>query len=80
MVSVHKAAHPVDLHAINFKEITVIGTRVYTRADYERAIQLAGDLPIEQLISHKVPIEDGVSGFELMGNAQGVCKVLIDMG
>ncbi len=79
VVSVHKAPHPVDLRAINFKEITVIGTRVYTRADYERAIQLAEDLPIEQLISHKVPIDDGVNGFNLMSNPQGVCKVLIDM-
>jgi len=80
LVSVHKAPHPVDLQAINFKEITVIGTRVYTRADYKQAIQLVEDLPVDRLISHKVPIEEGASGFELMSNAQGVCKVLISMG
>jgi 2-desacetyl-2-hydroxyethyl bacteriochlorophyllide A dehydrogenase len=79
MVSVHKAPHEVDLRSINFKEITLIGTRVYTRPDYEHAIKIAGDLPLEKLVTHKIPIADAPRGFELMKNPDGVCKVLISM-
>ena len=79
MVSVHKTAHQVDLRSVNFKEITIIGTRVYTRSDFVRAIQIAEELPLEDLISHKVGIDEGARGFELMGNPDNVCKVLISM-
>jgi (R,R)-butanediol dehydrogenase / meso-butanediol dehydrogenase / diacetyl reductase len=79
MVSVHKAPHEVDLRSINFKEITLIGTRVYTRPDYEHAIRIAEDLPLENLVTHKIPIDDARQGFELMKNPDGVCKVLISM-
>ena len=80
LVSVHNAPHLVDLRTINFKEVTIIGTRVYARSDYEQAIRLAQELPVDRLISHKVAIEDGADGFHLMSDPQGVCKVLISMG
>ncbi len=79
MVSVHKKPHEVDLRSINFKEITLIGTRVYTREDYEYAIRIADALPLERLVTHKVPAADAPRGFELMKNPDGVCKVLISM-
>lgn len=37
IVSIHKGALPVDLQRIAFREIELIGTRVYTRADFEDA-------------------------------------------
>jgi 2-desacetyl-2-hydroxyethyl bacteriochlorophyllide A dehydrogenase len=79
MVSVHKKPHEVDLRSINFKEITLLGTRVYTREDYEHAIEIADDLSLENLVTHKVSVNDAPRGFELMKNPDGVCKVLIDM-
>jgi threonine dehydrogenase-like Zn-dependent dehydrogenase len=36
-VSVFKKPAEVDLQALNFKELTLVGTRVYTRADFEEA-------------------------------------------
>ena len=38
MVSIPKDPHPVDLRAVSFKEITMIGTRVYTRESYQKAL------------------------------------------
>jgi len=79
MVSVHKDPHAVDLRAISFKEITMIGTRVYTRDDYRKALEMIVDFPYKDLISHNVSLEKGPDGFDLMGNPDDVCKVLIKM-
>jgi len=79
LVSVHKNPHEVNLQAINFKEISIIGSRVYSPADYEQALELAADLPVERLISHKVPIEQGADAFGLVKDSQDVGKVVISM-
>ncbi len=77
MVSVHKEPHPVDLRAISFKEITMIGTRVYTRNSYQKALQMIKDLPCDELISHRLDIDHGAEGFELMQKPEDVCKVIL---
>ena len=78
MVSVHKEPHPTDLRAISFKEITMIGTRVYTRNSYQKALQMIKDLPFNSLISHRLDIDDAAEGFELMQKPEDVCKVIIN--
>lgn len=77
MVSVHKEPHPVDLQAVSFKELSIIGTRVYTRDNYRRALQMISDLPYEGIISHRVDLDRGAEGFDIMGQAADACKVLI---
>lgn len=79
MVSVHKEPHPVDLRAISFKEITMVGTRVYTRSSYQKALQMIKDLPFDALISHKLDIGNAAEGFELMQKPEDVCKVIINI-
>lgn len=78
MVSVHKEPHPVDLRAVSFKEITMIGTRVYARNSYQKALQMVKDLPSDKLISHKLAIDNAAEGFELMQKPEDVCKVIIN--
>ena len=77
MVSVHKEPHPVDLRAISFKEISMIGTRVYTPENYQQALQMIPDLPYENVISHRVELDRGAEGFDIMGRADDACKVII---
>ncbi|MFH0963235.1 MAG: alcohol dehydrogenase catalytic domain-containing protein [Planctomycetota bacterium] len=77
MVSVHKDIHGVDLRAINFKELTMVGARVYAREDYQRAIELAEGIGVEELVTHKVGLSDAARGFEIMRKGEGSCKVLI---
>jgi threonine dehydrogenase-like Zn-dependent dehydrogenase len=78
IVSTHKEPHAVDLQRINFREITMIGTRVYTRSSYQKALQMIKDLPFDNLISHRLDIDDAAEGFELMQRPQDVCKVIIN--
>lgn len=79
MVSVHKDAHRVDLRSINFKEITLVGSRVYERRDYDEAIEIARSFAVSRLISHRFPIDQGPAAIELMKNGKDTCKVLIRM-
>jgi threonine dehydrogenase-like Zn-dependent dehydrogenase len=78
VVSTHKEPHPVDLQRINFREITMIGTRVYTRNSYQNALQMIKDLPFDELISHRLDIGNAAEGFELMRKPEDVCKVIIN--
>ena len=78
VVSTHKEPHAVDLQRINFREITMIGTRVYARSSYQKALQMIEDLPFDNLISHRLDIDDAAQGFELMQRPEDVCKVIIN--
>jgi threonine dehydrogenase-like Zn-dependent dehydrogenase len=79
VVSTHKEPQPVDLQRINFREITMIGTRVYTRNSYQKALQMIKSLPLDELISHRLDIGNAVEGFELMQKPEDVCKVIINI-
>ena len=79
MVSVHKEPHAVDLRAVSFKEITMIGTRVYTRKSYRKALEMSPALPSADLISHRVSLDQAAQGFDTIQNSEDVCKVVIDM-
>lgn len=78
MVSVHKEPHHVNLREVSFKEITMIGTRVYTRSSFQKALHMIKDLHLDELISHKLDINNAAGGFELMQKPEDVCKVIID--
>jgi threonine dehydrogenase-like Zn-dependent dehydrogenase len=69
----------MDLQALTFAENTVVGVRVYTRADIERAVQLLesdalglGRLPVEVFA-----LEDTAQAFEKAMSASGILKVLV---
>lgn len=78
-LSVFKKPVELDMQAVNFKEIEILGSRVYERRDFEEAIDLAARLPLEKIITRQFPLEEVSGAFELFrrGNA---CKVLIVPG
>ena len=73
---------PVELNLFHFfwKELRLIGARVYERDDYEQALQLmaAGALPLAEMITAVQPLDRITAAFQgLEGNAEAM-KVLID--
>jgi 2-desacetyl-2-hydroxyethyl bacteriochlorophyllide A dehydrogenase len=75
-LGVFKKPVEIDMQAINFKEIEVVGSRVYERRDFQAAIDLAMQLPLEPIITHEFPLHDVSDAFKLF-RAGEVCKVLI---
>jgi (R,R)-butanediol dehydrogenase/meso-butanediol dehydrogenase/diacetyl reductase len=79
MVAIHSAPREVDLFRLFWRELTVIGARVYERADFERAVHLldTGEIPGRALISRVVAIDEVAEAFALLERG-GAVKVLVD--
>lgn len=75
-LGVFKRPVEIDLQAINFKEIAVIGSRVYERQDFTAAIQMAMMLPLEAIITREFSLHDVSDAFRLF-RAGEMCKVMI---
>jgi 2-desacetyl-2-hydroxyethyl bacteriochlorophyllide A dehydrogenase len=75
-LGVFKKPAEVDLQAINFKEIQILGSRVYEPKDFETAIELAPRLPLDPIVTHAFSLQDVVSAFQKFRSGD-VCKALI---
>ncbi len=71
---------PVDLFRVFWRELELIGARVYERRDFERAVELLADgaIPAAELISAVEPLERTPEAFEALESGADVMKVLID--
>ena len=73
---------PAELNLFHFfwKELKLIGARVYQPDDYQRAIELmaSGALPLEQIITDVQPLENVQQTFERLETNPTTMKVLLD--
>lgn len=73
---------PVEINLFHFfwKEIRMIGTRVYEPQDYEKAVQLiaAKTLPLDSMITRVEPLDNIQAAFENLDATPDAMKVLID--
>jgi threonine dehydrogenase-like Zn-dependent dehydrogenase len=65
------------MRSVNFKELSVLGARVYTREDFDRAIEMADALPLDRVVSHRLPITRVAEAFGLIFDARKVGKVVL---
>ena len=81
MVAIHSQKPQVDLFKFFWKELELLGARVYEHEDFEQAIKLIADgsLDLEPLISSVSKINDIGSAFASMdGNPSGM-KALVSL-
>ncbi|MEM6318751.1 MAG: alcohol dehydrogenase catalytic domain-containing protein [Bacteroidota bacterium] len=80
MVAIHPNAKPVNLFKFFWKELKLIGARVYEPEDYETAIGLINqnELPFEQLITATESLKNIQSVFENIDKNPDGMKVLLD--
>lgn len=81
MVAVHKQPHKVDLRQINFKEQLLVGTRVYTKEEFGKAVEFCKVLEkdLEKVVTHIVPLSDSEKVFDMIADESlGTVKVVID--
>lgn len=82
ILSVFKSPEPMDFRALNFKEQTMIGTRVYTRLDFQDAVDYAIRHldTVGSIVSHVFPLQDGPDVFEdLTSKKTNMMKVLLQV-
>jgi len=80
MVAIHGQPKNVNLFQFFWKELKLIGARVYEKEDYEAAIQLitAQELPFEKLITKVEPLTSIQRVFEDIDKNPDGMKVLLD--
>ncbi len=80
MVAIHGEKKPVDLFKFFWKELKLIGARVYEKEDYEKAIRLitANELPFESMITDVQPLSNIQKVFESIDKNPDGMKVLMD--
>ncbi|MEU9671555.1 alcohol dehydrogenase catalytic domain-containing protein [Streptomyces bobili] len=82
LVAIHPRPREIDLHRFFWRELTLVGARLYDRTDFECAVALVaeGTIPVERLISKVVPLTEAVDAFKALESGGDVMKILVDCG
>ncbi|MCX5058918.1 alcohol dehydrogenase catalytic domain-containing protein [Streptomyces sp. NBC_00201] len=80
LVAIHPRPREVNLHRFFWRELTLIGARLYDRSDFEKAVALVADgtIAAERLISKVVPLTEAPAAFEALEGGGDVMKILVD--
>lgn len=79
IVAIHPEPRPINLHRVFWRELTIIGTRVYERRDFEEAVELldSGAIPAEMMITKIAPLSATADAFAVLDSGRAM-KILID--
>ena len=79
-VAIHSVPREVSLHRFFWRELTLLGARLYHREDFETAVSLIADrhIPAAALISRVEPLSGAAAAFGALEAGAEVMKVLID--
>jgi L-iditol 2-dehydrogenase len=81
VVGVFGAKPVVDLGLVQDRELSLVGTLMYQKGDYERAIELVAEdkLCLDKLITHRFAFEAYLEAYETIEASQGhYMKVMIE--
>jgi (R,R)-butanediol dehydrogenase/meso-butanediol dehydrogenase/diacetyl reductase len=80
VVGIHAEVRQMDLHRVFWRELNIVGARVYRRDDFEEAVRLldSGVIPADLLISAVEPLATADRAFARLSAGDGVMKVLVD--
>jgi len=80
IVGIFSEPAKVDLHKFFWRELQMIGARVYEPEDFRKAIDLAasGRIPLDRLITDVYPLEQLNLALEHVGNGGSAMKVLVE--
>lgn len=81
IVAIHAQPREVDLHRIFWRELRIVGARVYQRPDFERAVELValGVIPVQEVITRIAPMHGLKQALDDL-TAGRAMKILIDVG
>lgn len=81
IVSIHKGAQPVDLQDLSFREIELIGMRVYTREDFSAAADLLGEMRerLSWIAGEARRLDEAPDLFTQLNDGTGPMKAVIEI-
>ena len=81
VVAIHPTPREIDLQRVFWRELRILGARVYERADFDTAVELlsAGDIPSDLLITKTVPLSQTREAFDDLESGRAL-KILVEVG
>jgi len=81
VVAIHPVPREIDLQRLFWRELRILGARVYQRTDFEEAVRLLGEgvIPADELISQVVPLDGIPAAVDDLENGRAL-KVLVAVG
>lgn len=81
VVAIHPTPRPIDLQRVFWRELRLLGARVYERRDFDTAVELLADgvIPTQLLITKVVPLSRVQSAFDDLEHGDAL-KILVDVG
>jgi 2-desacetyl-2-hydroxyethyl bacteriochlorophyllide A dehydrogenase len=81
VVAIHPVPREIDLQRMFWRELSILGARVYQRPDFETAVELlaGGRIPADLLITEIVPLSQTSRAFDDLENGRAM-KILVDVG
>jgi len=69
---------PAPLHDAYFREISIVPSYSAGPDDTAQALRyLVEGLPVEQLVTHRLPLDAAVDGYRLVSEAREALKVIV---
>ncbi|MFT4280627.1 zinc-dependent alcohol dehydrogenase [Microbacterium sp.] len=80
VVAIHPTPREVDLQRVFWRELTILGARVYEREDFVRAVELLDEhvIPADAVITAVSPLSETAEAFRTLESGRAL-KVLIDV-
>jgi 2-desacetyl-2-hydroxyethyl bacteriochlorophyllide A dehydrogenase len=80
VVAIHPTPREINLQRVFWRELTILGARVYQRTDFETAVELLerGVIPADLLITKIVPLSQTQDAFADLENGRAM-KILVDV-
>jgi 2-desacetyl-2-hydroxyethyl bacteriochlorophyllide A dehydrogenase len=81
VVAVYKEPVPVDLITLGYGEIEILGSCVYTPADFAKSVGLVAEKQVDlmPLVSHRMPLADGIGAIEQLTKGMDAQKILLSV-
>lgn len=79
MVAIYGEPPKVDAFRFFWRELKMVGARVYEPQDFDRAIELAasGELPLERIVTNELPLDQLEPAFRQMEGGGAAMKILM---
>jgi 2-desacetyl-2-hydroxyethyl bacteriochlorophyllide A dehydrogenase len=80
VVAIHPTPREMNLQRVFWRELSILGARVYQRRDFEKAVDLlaTGVIPADLLITKIVPLAETQDAFTDLENGRAM-KILVDV-
>ena len=79
VVAVYKEPVPVDLITLGYGEVEILGSCIYTPADFAKSVGLVAEqrVDLKPLVTHRLALAEGIGAIEQLAKGMDAEKVLL---